>query len=48
VEWAVVKFGIKVVLVKPEWGVEGAREKQSEYSVTAQPTQREGYWVKAG
>jgi hypothetical protein len=47
VEWAVVKFGIKVVLAKPEC-VEGAREKKFEYSVTAQPTQREGYRVKAG
>jgi hypothetical protein len=48
VEWAVARFGTKVAVAKPEWGVEGAREKQSEYSVTAQPTQREGYRVKAG
>jgi hypothetical protein len=40
--------GIKVVSAKPEWGVEDVREKQSEYSVTAQPTQREGYRAKAG
>jgi hypothetical protein len=48
VEWAVVRFGRVVGLVRPEWGVEGAREEQFEYSVTAHSTQREEYQVKAG
>jgi hypothetical protein len=39
VEWAVMRFGIEVGLARPECASEAQERDESEYSVTAQPTQ---------
>jgi hypothetical protein len=44
----VERFGRGVGLAEPEWGIEGAREGEFKYSVTAHSTQLKEYQVEAG